>query len=223
MLYIIYKDLYQARKTIFLYFLIGLVFIISNMYNDMGIYMSVGFIFLLVYGVVATNEYVEDKNKGYSLLRTLPLKPYKIVMSKYITSILLAISGVLYYLILAKLSGGRIVIDNLLYSILSIGVSFVLVFTGILYIFIYKYGAAKAINLSRLFFFGFFFLPVIISSIIKYIPKPSFIESGKLEMFLESIPLDLTGWSLLFLGISLIIYLLTMLASIRQFKKNKIM
>ncbi|WIV11498.1 ABC-2 transporter permease [Proteiniborus sp. MB09-C3] len=223
MLYIIYKDIYQARKTILLYFMIGLVFIMSTIRNDMGIFMSVGFIFMMVYGVTARNEYAEDKNKGYSLLRTLPLKPYKIVMSKYITALLLAIAGMLYYLVLARFTNGKIVFDSTLSLALSVGVSLALIFTGILYTFIFRYGAAKAINLSRLFFFGFFFLPVIISSLAKYIPKPSFIESGKLEMFLESISLDLTGWSFLLLGIAFAIYLLTMLASINQFKKNKIM
>ncbi len=223
MLYLIYKDLYQARKTITLYFLIGVVFIVSTIYNDMGIFMSVGFIFLMVYGVVARNEYTEDKNKGYSLLRTLPLKPYKIVMSKYITAFLLSIVGVLYYYILTKLLGNKVIMDNTFAGIPLVGAGFALVFTGILYIFIYKYGAARAINLSRLFFFGFFFIPVIISSLIRYIPKPRFLESGQLEVFIERIFNNFTICSLIFLGVALVIYLITMLISINQFKKNKIM
>lgn len=222
MLYIIYKDLYQSRKTIFLYFLIGLVFIISSFFNDMGIAMSAAFIFMMVYGVVVRNEYNEDKNKGYTLLRTLPIKPYKIVLSKYITAFLLSVAGVLFYFIIAKLSGGRIVINNLSKIIVLTGAGFALVFTGILYIFIFRYGAAKAINISRLFFFGFLFLPGIISSLIRYIPKPSFIESGELEMFLEKFFSNFFSSTLTIVGLALIIYMLTMLASIKQFKKNKL-
>lgn len=223
MLNIIYKDLYQARKTIFLYFLIGLIFIFSTIYNDMGIFMSVGFIFLMVYGVVARNEYTEDKNRGYSLLRTLPLKPYKIVMSKYLTALILAIASVLYYYLMSFVFGNETIMSSSMITIPLIGAGFALIFTGILYIFIYKYGASRAINLSRIFFFGFFFIPAIISALLDNIPMPSFIESGELEILLESLATDFTMWSLVFLGISLIIYLLTMLASIRQFKKNKIM
>lgn len=223
MLNIIYKDLYQARKTIFLYLLIGLVFIFSTIYNDMGIFMSVGFIFLMVYGVVARNEYIEDKNRGYSLLRTLPLKPYKIVVSKYMTGLILASVSVLYYYLMSFVFNNETILNSSMITIPLIGAGFALIFTGVLYIFIYKYGAARAINLSRIFFFGFFFLPVIISALLKNVPSPSFIESGELESILESIATDFTLWSLLFLGISLVIYLLTMLASINQFKKNKIM
>lgn len=223
MLNIIYKDLYQARKTIFLYFLIGLIFIFSTIYNDMGIFMSVGFIFLMVYGVVARNEYIEDKNRGYSLLRTLPLKPYKIVMSKYMTALILAAASVLYYYLISFIFGNDTIISSPMITIPLIGAGFSLIFAGILYIFIFKYGASKAINLSRIFFFGFFFIPAIVSTILKNVPKPSFIESGELETLLESLATDFTMWSLVFLGISLIIYLLTMLASINQFKKNKIM
>lgn len=223
MLYIIYKDLYQSRKTILLYFLIGLVFIVSSFLNDMGIAMSAAFIFLLVYGVVVRNEYTEDKNKGYSLLRTLPIKPCKIILSKYLTALLLATTGVLFYFIIAKLSGGRIVIDGLSRSVVLIGAGFALVFTGVLYMFIFKYGAAKAINISRLFFFGFFFLPGIISSLVKYIPKPGFIESGKLEIVLEKFFANLLSSTIAIVGVALIIYVFTMIVSINQFKKNKIM
>lgn len=223
MLNIIYKDLYQARKTILLYLVIGLVFILSTIYNDMGIFMSVGFIFIMVYGVVARNEYVEDKNRGYSLLRTLPLRPYKIVMSKYMTGLILAGIGVLYYYLVSFIFNNESLMNSSMITIPLIGAGFSLIFTGVLYIFIYKYGAAKAINLSRIFFFGFFFLPVIVSNLLVYIPKPSFIESGELEVLLERIASDFTIWSLLFLGISLVLYLITMLASISQFKKNKIM
>lgn len=223
MLNIIYKDLYQARKTIFLYFLMGLIFIFSTIYNDMGIFMSVGFVFLMVYGVVARNEYTEDKNRGYSLLRTLPLKPYKIVISKYMTALILAAVSVLYYYLVSFVFGNKTILSTSMITIPLIGAGFALIFTGILYIFIYKYGASKAINLSRIFFFGFFFIPVIISTLLENVPMPSFIELGELEILLDSFTTDFTLWSLLFLGISLAIYLLTMLASINQFKKNKIM
>lgn len=223
MLNIMFKDLYQARKTILLYLALGLVYILSTIRTEAGIAMSVGFIFLMIYGVVARNEYVEEKNRGYSLLRTLPLKPYKIVMSKYMAAIVLAVISVIYYGLMALLFGSNVADIRFMISILLVGAGFALIFTGILYIFIYKYGAARAINLSRIFFLGFWLIPVVFSTILEKVPKPSFIESGKLEMFLESIAADFSTLSLLFVGISLIIYFLTMIASISQFKKNKIM
>lgn len=223
MLNIIYKDLYQARKTILLYSLIGLIFVFSTIQADTSIFMSAGFIFLMVYGVVARNEYVEDKNRGYSLLRTLPLKPYKIVMSKYMTALILAAVSVLYYYLMSVIFNNKTLMNSYLITIPLIGAGLALIFTGVLYIFIYKYGAARAINLSRIFFLGFFFIPVIFSSLLKSVPTPSFIESGELEIILESVATDFTIWSLLFLGVSLVIYFLTMLVSISQFKKNKIM
>jgi len=223
MLNIIFKDLYQARKTILLYLAVGLVYILSTIRTEAGMPMSVGFIFLMIYGVVVRNEYVEEKNRGYSLLRTLPLKPYKIVMSKYMAAIVLAVISVIYYGLMTILFGSNVVDISFMISILLVGAGFALIFTGIIYIFIYKYGASRAINLSRIFFIVFFLIPVFFSTILEKIPKPSFIESGKLEMFLESIATDFTTWSLLFVGISLIIYFLTMIASISQFKKNKVM
>lgn len=224
MLYIVYKDLYQSRKTIALYFTIGLVFILYSFLNNLGLAMSAAFTFVMVYGVVIRTEYNEDKNKGYTLLRILPIKPYKIVISKYITPLLLATAGILFYVIIAKLSGGRMTIDNVAISIILAGSGFTLAFTGAVYVLIYRYGAAKAINISRIIFFALMFLPGLISSLlVKYIPKPSFIQSGKLENLLERLSNNPVNFNLLIIGLALAIYLLTMLISIRQFNNKRIM
>ncbi|WP_202711535.1 ABC-2 transporter permease [Sporosalibacterium faouarense] len=157
--YIIFKDIYQSRKTIIMYLIVGLVFIILG--RSTGNIGLLGVPSLIIaFSIIARNEMYEDKNKGYNLLKTLPIKPYKIVISKYLTALVLAGIGALYsILIVAILEKGNISTETYLVILVSAGIA--ILFASILYNFVYKYGAVKAISYSRFVLIGIAFLPMI--------------------------------------------------------------
>ena len=216
MRYIIYKDIYQARKSIILYMLLGVMFILFNRVNNTELGMVSAFIFVLVYGIVSRNEYNEDKNGGYMMLRTLPIKSYKIVVSKFITAIILAVIGALFSYVVISVYSRSFIIDDATKLLILAGVSISLLFSGFLYILVYKVGATKAINISRFLFFGIFFLPpILISYIVKNVPIPKNFDMNSIDMIITNLsPIKI-------LSVVLVIYIGMMLISISIFEKKK--
>ncbi|MGF7058959.1 ABC-2 transporter permease [Brassicibacter mesophilus] len=214
MLYIIFKDIYQSRKSIILYMVLGVMFILFNRVNGTELGMVSAFIFVLVYGIVSRNEYNEDKNGGYMMLRTLPIKSYKIVVSKFITAIILAAIGALFSYAVISIYSRTFILDEATKLLILAGVSVSLLFSGFLYILVYKFGATRAINISKILFFGIFFLPpIIVSYILKNIPKSFDISS--IDAFIN----NLNGIKII--SFVLIIYIGMMLISISIFEKKK--
>lgn len=211
MSYIIYKDLYQSKKTIMVYLIIGLVFVILGTSSDNPAFIGIPII-LIVYSVLARNELYEDKNKGYVFLKTLPLKPYKIVLSKYLLCIILALIGTLYSTVVLVL----VKKGNIAYSefavILACG-AVALLMSGVLFNLIYRYGAAKAISYTRLVFISFAFLPMVLKLALERIVSEEAI-AGVLKSLSN---IDLST----FLIIALALFIILMLDSIRIFYKKK--
>lgn len=214
MLYIMIKDLYQSRKMISTGLVSGVIFALAGMFGgNLGFLVIVPI--LVVYGTVSKNEFNEEKNQGYSFLRMLPIRPYKIIVSKFITALVLSLIGVIYSLVLTFLFS-RGVIDTQLVIMIFSGGGISLIFVGILYSLIYKYGAIKAMNISRLFFLSFFIWPMVFKWIVmKLVSKETLIKT------LESLANIHINWSIITLSV-LLIYILLMFNSIRLFNKKKI-
>ena len=217
MLYIIYKDIYQSRKSILLYMLLGAIFLLFNLLNGMGIGIVATFIFVLVYGIVSRNEYYEDKNGGYMMLKTLPIKPYKIVISKFITAIILSVIGAIFSYVFISVYTRSFILDDVTKLMILAGVSVSLLFSGFLYILVYKVGATRAINVSRILFFAIFFLtPLLISYTVKNVSKSKNFDMNTINAFIN----NLNGLKIL--SFVLVIYIGMMLISISIFEKKKV-
>ena len=211
MLKIVFKDIYQLRKSIVIYIIIGLFLSIFGI-KDNNMSMIGISTFLIVYSVVAQSEFYEDKNRGYYFLKTLPIKRYKIVVSKFITTLILAAAGSLFGLTAALVLGDSIVFNQVLKIILmSLGIS--LNFAGTLYVLSYKMGALKAINITRYLFITFAFIPLILSSLL----KPLFSQ----EQLIRIIQI-LDNFNIIqFFVLMIIIYMFLMFLSIKVFYKSK--
>lgn len=213
MSYLIFKEIFQSRKTLLMYMVMGLAFAIVGITSGNTVMLSIPTL-LIVYSVAARNEIYEDKNRGYDFLKTLPIKPYKIVVSKFITAFILSAVGCLYALVIIMLFGKEIALEQALsIALSSSGIS--LIFAGIFYVMVYKFGAVKAINIIRLVFISFTFVPFLITFAVKAL----FSKEDVKNFFQGLSNIRLDGYTILALIIFL--YVILMLLSIKVFYKNR--
>ncbi len=161
MLNLILKDIYNSKKIIILYALVGIGLILSMNMSSPNTGSVGAFVFIMAYGVVIRNEYLEDKNNAYTLYRTLPIRPYKVVVSKYITGILVIMLAMVLS-VSVQCFASRFFLTGLPVSpqqfylpAVSAGCS-ALMFVGGFYVMAFKYGTVKAINYARLILFALF-------------------------------------------------------------------
>lgn len=207
MLGIILKDIYQMKKVILISIAYGVFFIGTIATSNIS--MVNRYILTFSFIVVATNEYQEEKNKGYWLLKTLPIKAYKIVVGKFLKTFLITILGVVLTFTLLMLHPQISNIDSIIIKSFINTFSITLIFIGIFYALQYRIGANKSISYLRIIFFVLFFAPDIIN-LIKT-------KSNNALGFKSTIEI-LNTYSIF--GIGLIVYIILMFVSIRQFKKN---
>lgn len=211
--YLIYKDIYQTRKIILIYMILGMLFAFVGINSGNTVMLAIP-ILLIVYSALARNEIYEDKNKGYEFLKTLPIKPYKIVVSKFITAFILTLVGTWYALMLIIFFGDDITLNQAFTIILpSCGIT--LIFAGMFYAMVYKLGAVKAINIIGFIFISFAFVPFLI----KLLVESLFSKEVITEFFQKVSNISLDGYIAFTIVIG--IYLLLMLLSIKVFYKNR--
>lgn len=155
MIHLIVKDLRRDIWMIaaFAAFSLGLMILyrqISDDYSNAGalldwssLYVIIIMLIMLVYGTVMHVEKHEDKNSAYAFLRTLPISDREVVTAKFILLLFLDIIGVAYLWAAIRLS-------ELTYSPISILPRYLitagivcLVFSGIIYLGIYRFGYMK--------------------------------------------------------------------------------
>lgn len=212
MLHIILKDFYQSKKVLLFSLIIGVFFITSLTSSNGESIMMGGFILMLTFSVVVTNEHYEDKHKGYYLLRTLPIKGYKIIIGKFISSFLIIAMGVGVTLLILILNPKISQVSTFTTITIMNGVSMTLTFIGIFYVMQYKWGAGIAINVSRVVFFLAFFSPTIIDLLMEKLK----VYWNFMEMLRN---MDIINGYIL-LSLSFTVYLICMVTSISVYKKN---
>lgn len=217
MLSLIYKDFYQSRKTILILLLVGTAFIFNLVHDEQYLMLS-GFIFMIVYGFISRNEYNEDKNRGYTLLRTLPIKSSKIVVSKFLSAFLITLLSVIYSFTMIYLFNKSLLLDPLLVHSIFINALVVLLFSGLFYICVFRFGSMKTNNISRIFFFILFFAPGFLVKIL----KNNSTQSEAIHFFNTFIQYIGTMNLFIFLSFLAILYISTLFISIIMFKKNYI-
>ena len=121
----------------------------TNMQFDTGVvFLISGWLYIVTFSVMFGVEVNEMKNRGYSFLATLPLSPREIVGAKFI-SILVTIS---IYVVAAYFTFGNLGITPALLApsrkLLLFNAAFVLMLTGTVYWFIFKFGFEKAVILK---------------------------------------------------------------------------
>lgn len=213
MLRIILKDIFLCRKTLLVALILGLFFIVSlNISNEDNVLLG-GYILMIVFSVVTTSEHNEAKNKGYNLLRTLPVKGYKIVVGKFLTALSVMIFGIGYVFLILSILGGTSEISPFIINSIITYSSMTLMVIGIFYVLVYRIGATKAISLMRVIFFLLFFSPALINIAME--------KLGFQINYLEILEEMNISSSYVMLLLSIVVYFLCLGISIGFFKKYK--
>jgi hypothetical protein len=108
-----------------------------------GLFTTIIFIHMLVFGSVMHIEKYEEKNKGYNFICTMPVTSTEIVVAKFLLLLLLGVLGVGFLLIMTwifKIGSGT---ASLRRSILVMAGSTSLLAGGLCYVGIFKWGYGK--------------------------------------------------------------------------------
>lgn len=216
MYYLITKEIYQSKRTLLLLFFMGLIFIfIENEYFN-GTLAAAFLTFFIIFTVMTRNEYYEDKNNGYLLLRTLPIKANQIVLSKFLSVIImLGIYSLFYWIALVLIKQHTVTSDNIFIYVLFIGISIIV--GGVFYNLVYKFGSVKAINMIRIIFLMLYFIPGVLIIVLQ-----DYINSLDLSIFTK-IGEFFTDFNNVYSvsGLIIFLYFLLYLNAVRLFKNSK--
>lgn len=192
---LIIKDL--ATQVKYLVFIIALFFLLMILGLPGGIFFNVG-----ILTVAMRTAYLEEKNNTFVLLKTMPLKSTTIVLSKYVSLIVVSMIFLLMSAV-ASLFGLGEGFDDM--RAVAFGLPVMLVLVGLFFMLFFKFGYIKASNYTRIIFLLFFlllFLPSVIQRLASVLIS--------IENFFPVIALSL-----------LIIYLATSLVSISFFNRRE--
>lgn len=84
------KDIYQQRKMLLFNAVIALAMMAAFTRIPAGTAIFYTYIIMLTFGYVTRSTYDDDRNKSFFFLRSLPIPPGQIVISKYISTLLMA-------------------------------------------------------------------------------------------------------------------------------------
>ncbi|WP_069649866.1 ABC-2 transporter permease [Caloranaerobacter ferrireducens] len=214
MLNIIIKDIYQSRKLLLLYLLMLVGFIVA-VHIFTGDLVGTG-IFAMIFplGLSIKNEIYEQKNKGYSLIKSMPIKYYKIVVSKFIITAIFALFGLIISICTISILTKSIYLDSKIFAFSIGSVTAGMIFVGIFYAIAYKFGAEKA----NAFIVVFFAFTVVLAQVAFLFHKNVYLSNTILAI--ERFFKNTNGYILLIYA--LLTYLLIMLLSIKVFKNSKV-
>lgn len=167
---LILKDILIQRKM----FLFGVVYIMIMIiaFQKVGSPMFAASVVALSYVMTLSACAYDDKNKSDILFNSLPLKKYKIVLSRYLSVYVFAVLSIIYYVVI--ISGINFL--GLPFSTYSVtiegivGAFFALsLINGIYFPVFFKLGYIKSKIINFIIFFGFFFgfgtlVPVIVEN-----------------------------------------------------------
>ncbi|MDI3508751.1 MAG: hypothetical protein PWP48_1668 [Clostridiales bacterium] len=222
MLALVYKDLYQVRKSIMQILAIwGFFMIIAVISSVNGKQFYTGS-FVYVYGFITTYSimerilYNEDRYKGIYFMKILPLKKSMIVGNKFVTGLTLVIlsciiSSLFSFLIYAISPQ----IQSFQDIIASVSVLFVfnLIYCGVSLGLFFSVGYAKSRQYTVIIVMLFAMLTALI---------PTFIEKPAVDGFLKSVLglLNQPYTPFIFLLVGSLIYAACWAASLRVFKRK---
>jgi len=209
MLTLVYKDLYQLRRTMLAYAGSGLgLAIFFSTYFEVG---ALGFFIFAVYGLTLRSAYYEDKYNALVFLRTLPIKAESIVIAKYATTGIILVSA--WFFTLAVTTFFRLTGAPLPPDLLSFYVGATVAITVIVSIFLvmfFRWGYNLAVTYIRFVFFGFFLIPFFVMRLQKSLWLQNLVvgfkEIASLTIFPYLLALATVGVFLLSMLFSLRVY-----------------
>lgn len=146
MLHLILKDFYINRKYILMILLYMGFILYSKGTSAPAILFGMS---IVSYGILTRSCYCDDKDRGDTFLRTLPIKASTIVLSKYALGVLVMFGASIGLIFLALASGHSL---HIYYSSIALSIFTVsLIYTIYLPVF-FRYGYMKARTFQTIFF-----------------------------------------------------------------------
>lgn len=216
MLTLVYKDILTQKKSLWM-ILFYSVFMHIALYSlgDAGAYGSaaVGITYIFVLGACSH----DDKNRSEILLNSLPISRNSLVTAKYLTSLcFLAIGLIASTLVgtVAHFTG----LDRRLVDLETLGI---MVFIGLLLVSFYYpvyflFGYLKARYYHSLVFILVIFGPSFLTMIINRVSLPAW-----LVYFLEWTNRSQETIALVFLGMGLFLFIISLLVSLKFYQKRE--
>jgi hypothetical protein len=156
---------------------------------------------LIVEGSVAINEKTEKKTQGYSFLRLLPIQDREIVISKFILVLVTGIVVLVYNNFLYLFIPGPSYLHALGRTYLFICLFIALIFAGLSYIIIFRFGHAVFVKFVWITLITTMVTPILIVEFVLLkmeIDLPAFIDRMSQFTLLIWITAALCGFSIYF-------------------------
>ncbi|MGH4121341.1 MAG: ABC-2 transporter permease [Clostridium sp.] len=221
MLNLIIKDISIQKKTLLyalLYTIFASIGFSSMRPNGFGLYVLSPTVITYLFINIAVAY--DDKNKSEIILNSLPLKRDDIVISKYISTFIFGIVGIICSILIGFIgkTAGLPMFTRLisLLDIVSVLTS-VCIFSSIFFPVYFKFGVARMKIFTVLIFMAFFFVPT--SAIDYAIKNPNNIFVHKFNYFVSNTS-SLTRNSLVLI-LGLILFLISLMISIRIYKNKE--
>jgi len=221
MVNLIIKDI-VIQKKIFLYVLICSILLPISFYafNFVELVLYVLCPISTTYSFISYGATYDDKNKSEIILNSLPLNRVDIVISKYISIFVFAVIGIIYSVLIGfigrsaglSMFTGSISLANIVLVLTS-----VCIFGSIFFPSYFKFGYMKTRIFNTVFFVAMFFLPIYAVRFATSNPNNVLVE--KFNRFINNT--SSFTLSCLAITISLIIFLISLLISIRIYKNKE--
>jgi hypothetical protein len=201
---------------------IGLVLVFNNVLpgifgeekamldTNYGLLMGI-WINMLVFSGLMSGEKEEDQNRGYEFYKTIPVSDRQIVLGKFLTVLLNTVFGVAVFMVLMGIFPYDM--ETLLrpqaYVLVSAGVSLVLV--GLLYPLCFRWGYTRVMSVVILVYIGAMMLPQMLHLLLLIMDQEDLVDDIFRALTVPA--------SLVFLAVSLVIYVLLAWRAVRLKQK----
>ncbi len=218
------KDFAIQRKNFLGYLLIGLVFMIyfSTYQGGVAIGLIIGCV-MITNGFINRVFYEDEKQNAIRLLLALPIKKQTLVVSRYLSIIIVFVGTVVLYFGLHQFLSSLGLINQLSSNVKLISIFLVILVFGVQLAFylpmIYQFGYIRALGINRFLWIGFGVFISLLGTLFTKMgntrPPAWIYELGK---FLKEFN-PRNGWWLV-IAIFLSLYVLSLLGSIRLFERK---
>ena len=137
------------------------------------------FLYMLVFGSLMASEKREEKHKGYSFLKLLPVNMSEIILGKYLAVFINVIIGVSFLTIISQLIYRPYEIANFTQAYIFIASSISIILVGLLYIIAIRKDYSSYLLLVLILYISAMILPNVTSILL--------LISGKEQMYFDII------------------------------------
>lgn len=208
---LLYKEFYTLKRYIRSYSVVFIVFLLASISMKSPIYLQS--MLAMCLGMLVLTGMSYDKSYGWDrMVQTLPVKRESIVLSKYVTSVLLNVFSLVFSTAVGTIVSifipmGEDVFKEMLFMAATL-LSLLMFGYAIIFPIIYKFGVERA----RIVMAAVFIIPVL------------FVMN-----LLEDVPMDLLGWieehivlsGMIFFILSLISYIVSYCLSVKIYKNKE--